>query len=205
MWVVKLGGSLFNSDNLKNWLAVLAKAQSLVIVPGGGPFADQVRQAQRQWRFDDANAHLMALLAMEQFGRMLCGLQPGLVAAADRSRIEMALARGETPVWMPSAMTMADPGVEQSWRVTSDSLAAWLCGELGADKLLLVKSLPLGANDLAVEQLSAAGIIDDRFAHYLQQSGSQALVMSEGDHACFPEARGNDGESAARIVFSTGE
>ncbi|MCG8046554.1 MAG: hypothetical protein N0C89_17320 [Candidatus Thiodiazotropha endolucinida] len=74
MWVVKLGGSLFNSADLRDWLAVLAKAGSLVIVPGGGPFADQVRLAQRLWQIDDSSAHLMALLAMEQFGRMLCGL-----------------------------------------------------------------------------------------------------------------------------------
>jgi aspartokinase-like uncharacterized kinase len=201
MWVVKLGGSLFNSDNLRNWLAVLANVQSLVIVPGGGPFADQVRRAQRQWRFDEATAHLMALLAMEQFGAMLCGLQQGLVPGTNRSLIESALARGETPVWMPTAMAMADHGIEQSWNVTSDSLAAWLCAELGADKLLLVKSLPLDADELAVEKLSAAGIIDDQFAHYLKQCGSEALVMSEGDHARFAEVYGNQGKSAARIVF----
>ena len=45
-----------------------------------------------------------------------------------------------TPVWLPS--TCGHPGVRQSlpsWDVTSDSLAAWLAGKLGADALLLIK------------------------------------------------------------------
>jgi aspartokinase-like uncharacterized kinase len=68
MWVVKLGGSLFGSDHLGSWLSLLAKVGSLVVVPGCGPFADQVRQAQHRWGFDDSTAHIMALLAMSRRG-----------------------------------------------------------------------------------------------------------------------------------------
>jgi aspartokinase-like uncharacterized kinase len=48
MWVVKLVGSLCGVNNLKNWLAVLAQSRALVIVPGGGPFTKQIRQAQNR-------------------------------------------------------------------------------------------------------------------------------------------------------------
>ena len=63
MWVVKLGGSLAYSPELPHWLSALAHTDA-VIVPGGGPFADTVRDAQQIWRFDDATAHAMALLAI---------------------------------------------------------------------------------------------------------------------------------------------
>ena len=203
MWVVKLGGSLFHSDNLRRWLAVLSEAQSLVIVPGGGPFADQVRQAQHHWRFDDSSAHLMALLAMEQFGRMLCGLQSGLAAAANLSQIDALLARGETPVWMPSAMATNDPGIEHSWDVTSDSLAAWLCKHIGADKLLLVKSATLDESAQPVERLIEAGIIDAQFGAYLQRASIQAWMLTGGDHVCFGDIVRGNLDTTKEILFKS--
>jgi aspartokinase-like uncharacterized kinase len=192
MWVVKLGGSLFASKNLRHWLSHLNQAESLVIVPGGGPFADQVRQAQQLFKFDDSTAHAMALLAMEQFGRMFCGLQQGLVATASITQIQEVLARGETPVWMPTVMAMADPEINHSWDVSSDSLAAWLCGRLGADHLLLVKSLSLGSHNTSLNELTEQGVVDSQFGHYLARCDTQAMVMAGGDYAHFDEVyRGN--------------
>lgn len=200
MWVVKLGGSLFNSADLRDWLAVLAKAGSLVIVPGGGPFADQVRLAQRHWQIDDSTAHLMALLAMEQFGRMLCSLQTGLVAAADQSQIEEALRRGETPVWMPTAMVMADPEIKHGWEVTSDSLSAWLCRVLDIDNLLLVKSVTREEASLPLEKLTEAGIVDAQFDTFLRQGALHAWVLSRPDYARFGELCHGNGDVAIKIA-----
>lgn len=74
MRIIKLGGSLFHTPELKQWLELLdiaSQNEGVIIVPGGGPFADQVRHAQRLHRFDDSAAHHMAILAMAQFGLML--------------------------------------------------------------------------------------------------------------------------------------
>jgi len=185
MWVVKLGGSLFDSDHLRDWLKVLSETGPLVIVPGGGPFADQVRQAQQQWGFDDSTAHRMALLAMEQYGHLLCSLQPGLVPAESHTQINQLLAEDKIPVWMPSAMVMAEPDIEHSWEITSDSLAAWLAGQLKADQLLLVKSVALNDERMTVEQLAEQGIIDTQFGTYLRQSGCQAWTIASRDSDLF--------------------
>ena len=201
MWIVKLGGSLCDAAHLYDWLALLADAGSLVVVPGGGPFADQVRRAQQRWGFDDSSAHIMALLAMEQFGRMLCGLRPGLVAAASLRQMAEVLERGETPVWMPSAMVLSDPGIEHSWEVTSDSLAAWLGGQLGADRLLLVKSLSLEGDGLPAETLAERGVVDAQFGGYLQRSGIRAWVMAGDEHARFGEVlRGSPAATTAILA-----
>jgi 5-(aminomethyl)-3-furanmethanol phosphate kinase len=200
MWVVKLGGSLACTDHLRHWLRVLAEAGSLALVPGGGPFADQVRQLQQRCGFGDATAHCMALLAMEQFGHMLCDLQPGLAGAATIGQIHEVLERGETPVWMPSSMVLADPGIEQSWDVTSDSLAVWLGGQLGADKLLLVKSVSLESTGLPVGVMAARNVIDARCGGYLQLSGIQAWVMAGADHRRFAQLRHGEMEGATRII-----
>jgi aspartokinase-like uncharacterized kinase len=199
MWVVKLGGSLFDSAHLRDWLQALTREGPLVVVPGGGPFADQVRLAQRQWGFNESTAHVMALLAMEQFGRMLCGMQPGLIAAADPEEIDGVLAMGGRPVWMPTTMVAADKGIQHSWEITSDSLAAWLAGQLGADKLLLVKSAALDADNLSVETLMERRFVDPRFADFMQRAELEVWTMAQHDHARFGEVyRGLEG--ATRIL-----
>src|SRR5690348_718277 len=102
--VVKLGGSHAASPMLRRWLAAIAAAQLVVLVPGGGPFADAVRAAQPAMGFDDATAHQMALLAMAQYGLALTALDPRLRPADSRNAIRATSAAGHVPVWLPWPM-----------------------------------------------------------------------------------------------------
>ena len=130
--IVKLGGSHANGPHIKDWLAAIAaEAGAIVIVPGGGPFADAVRSAQASMGYDDSAAHAMALMAMAQFGRALMSLNPALRMTASRSAISRALKDGKVPVWSPETMARA-AALPETWALTSDSLAAWLAGALGA-------------------------------------------------------------------------
>lgn len=164
MWLVKLGGSLQDEANLEQWIAMLAEQGRgrVVLVPGGGQFAEAVRAAQRRWRFDEVTAHHMALLAMEQYGRMLAGMQSHLVPAREIIEIENALAAGRVPVWMPFSMVISEHSIPASWDVTSDSLAAWLAARLGAEVLVLVKSTPDVERETPTE-LSRRGLVDAAF------------------------------------------
>lgn len=166
-WVAKLGGSLADSPYLQAWLDALAEhgAGRVVVVPGGGPFADAVRSLQARRRFDDASAHAMAVLAMQQYGWMLRGLCPRLVLEADVDRLRERLAEGHCVVWLPELLQLDAAGVPASWDVTSDSLAAWLAGRIGAGDLLMVKSVAVAA-DASLDTLQAEGVIDPAFAGY---------------------------------------
>jgi 5-(aminomethyl)-3-furanmethanol phosphate kinase len=154
-----------------------------VVVPGGGPFADQVRKAQKQWRFDDAAAHHMALLAMEQYGRMLAGLHPALRTADSRAAIDRVRRAGSAPVWMPTRMVLGEPRIAASWDVTSDSLAAWLAGVLKADRLVLVKSAALTGGPVAASTLARRGIVDPAFPDYLARSAAETWCINDTRHA----------------------
>ncbi|WP_203426829.1 dihydroneopterin aldolase [Sinorhizobium sp. BG8] len=143
------------------WIEALASATfPLVVVPGGGPFADLVRFTQKSMRFSDAAAHEMAILAMEQFGIAIAERHERLCTARSQAEIESALSRGRVPVWLPSAMTRAAPEIAQSWDVTSDSLAAWLARRLGAGNLLLIKQVDVDGVMPNLEQLVDKGIVD---------------------------------------------
>jgi aspartokinase-like uncharacterized kinase len=161
-WVVKLGGSLYRSEQLTLWLEALAES-GVVVVPGGGPFADQVRMAQEHWRFGDKTAHVMAILAMAQYGLMLTGLSPRLRTASDFRELSAMAEMGESIVWVPELSRLAEMDVRASWSVTSDSLSAWLAGRLGARRLLLVKSAEVPGGRIEPAQLAANGLVDQAF------------------------------------------
>jgi len=151
--VVKVGGGLLAfPGHLDAVLAALADAAStsrVLIVPGGGPFADAVRAVDRELTLSDDAAHWMAVLAMDQYAHLLVSRLSSAGLASDAAEIAVELDQGRLPVLAPSRwLRDADP-LPHSWDVTSDSIAAWVAGEVGARRLVLVK--PPGAGDQAVD------------------------------------------------------
>ena len=134
MWIVKLGGSLLGSPALKAWLDTLTKFGDgkVVIVPGGGLFADAVREAQAKTRISDAVAHEMALLAMDQYATLMTGLNSDLVTASTELEIAERGWQHRAIVWKPSHMVLADELLPKNWDLTSDSIAAWLADKFNA-------------------------------------------------------------------------
>lgn len=178
--VVKLGGSQARSPLLRAWLqAISAAAGEVVVVPGGGPFADAVRAAQPVIGYSDRAAHRMALHAMAQFGIALASLGGFTLAETDQE-IARALERREIPVWSPVVMLRDAPEVPESWSVTSDSLALWLAARLEARAVLLVKpqSAPPGAT---VADLVAHGTVDAAFPGFLARYGGALFVAGPDD------------------------
>ncbi len=197
--VVKLGGSHAFSTHLRLWLKALTHgAGRVVLVPGGGPFADAVRAAQPKMGFDDRAAHHMALLAMEQFGRALASLDPALVVADSVTAIRRALRGRKVPVWAPTRMVLGDPEIPCAWDVTSDSLAAWLAARIGAKRLLLVKH-PARAARRNAQELVAAGIIDRAFPRFLARNGVEAAIAAPDEHAAAAAALRHGASFGRRI------
>lgn len=191
MWVVKLGGSLASDPALlRRWAEALAAdgVGKVVVVPGGGPFADRVRESQDKLGFSDAVAHRMAILAMEQFGLMLAGLAPGLTPAATEDAIREVLRRGGVPVWLPAAMTVGRTDIPESWDVTSDSLAAWLARRLDAERLVLVKSCAVPQGEASPEELRRLGVVDAAFPDFMRGAGFSALALSSHGREAFRAA-----------------
>ncbi|MFP3601034.1 aspartate kinase [Paraburkholderia sp. SIMBA_053] len=171
MWVVKIGGSLSHEPALRQWLIELCEVGGgrVVIVPGGGDFADKVRQYQSEWSFDDLAAHNMCLLAMTQYALLMQGVLPELVLASSEAKIRRALRDGHVAVWVPTALMRHTPDAMSNWDTTSDSLAAWLSTMLNAERLIVVKSCPILGNE-RLETLAAAGVVDRSFVDYVNEA-----------------------------------
>ncbi len=140
--VVKFGGSLL--DCAPSLVPVLAAApRPVLVVPGGGPFADAVRALDPP---PDA-AHWMACAAMEQVGLYLAALGlPGV----ETLRVPDAPA-----VLLPYRLLRERDPLPHTWGVSSDTIAAWCAAELGCD-LLLAKSVDgIVAGGVFVETVTA--------------------------------------------------
>lgn len=166
--VVKLGGSTADQAERNVWIEALAASSlPIVVVPGGGPFADLVRSAQERMYFSDRAAHAMAILAMDQFGHVILDRHERFAAARSLDDIGLALRDGRVPVWLPSTLAIPAPDIPASWDVTSDALAAWLAGKLGARALLLIKQTSAFSEDEKIAGLTAKGVVDAAFASML--------------------------------------
>ncbi len=141
--VVKLGGGLLGRngafERVTGALAAFGAGRSLLVVPGGGPFSEVVRERCRHLQIDADTAHWMAILGMDQYAHVLaCRIRRAALVERERD-IPVALAAGRIPVLAPYHWLRAADPLPHSWDVTSDSIAAWLASALGAARLILLK------------------------------------------------------------------
>jgi aspartokinase-like uncharacterized kinase len=192
--VVKLGGSVVRSPELPSWLDVIAASpQPIIVVPGGGALADEVRASQSNLGFGDASAHRMALLAMDQLAWAVAGLRQGLEVGATEADLQAALDRGSVAVWAPYTLIAERTDIEESWRLTSDSLALWLASRVGASRCYLIKSILRQRKRLGAEQLAREGIVDEAFPSVLKESRVPSFLLGRGDQDAFASALARPG------------
>jgi aspartokinase-like uncharacterized kinase len=147
--VVNVGGALLaHPAHFAAALSVLGAAgrtRRLLVVPGGGPFAEAVREVDRRLGLSNDAAHWMAVLAMDQYAHLIASRLAGSVLVTGPADIRAAFSQSTVPVLAPYRwLRDADP-LPHSWDVTSDSIAAWVAGQVGAERLVLVK--PPGATE----------------------------------------------------------
>jgi aspartokinase-like uncharacterized kinase len=189
MWVVKVGGSLLGSPELERWLELFAKFSdgNIIIVPGGGVFANAVRDAQKVSKISNKCAHKLAVLAMDQFGLLLANMNEDLAIARTEMEIDERTWQHRCIVWLPSQMVLADDSIPQSWDVTSDSIAAWLAKKIDAQQLVLLKSDKPEEQKLDLRMMSENGLVDKAFSDFTLDKTFGSWVLKKSDYNHFSE------------------
>ncbi|ABS55012.1 aspartate/glutamate/uridylate kinase [Methanoregula boonei 6A8] len=171
--VVKLGGSL--ARHAREIIPVIRAARRpLLIVPGGGVFADAVRQSEA----DSDTAHWMACAAMDQYGWMLA-------AQGIKTTSRLACPAGPRILLPYCTMRRHDP-LPHSWDVTSDTIAAWVAGRLGGD-LLVLKSVD-GITDEGklvprINKPRVTDVVDPQCIPYVLEHRIRTFILNGTDPA----------------------
>jgi hypothetical protein len=146
MRVVKLGGSLM--AYAREILPVL-REHDVLIVPGGGVFADAVRKVYREHSLDESAAHFMAIAAMDAYGEFLSSVS-GIPA---RQALEGSL----PAVLLPYQLMRERDPLPHSWQVTSDSIACYIAALLGEKRLVILTDVDgIYVEGRLVSRISAA-------------------------------------------------
>lgn len=141
--IVKVGGGLLSRagafELVTSALAAFSKGRRTLVVPGGGPFAGAVRELVRRVKVGEDAAHWMAILGMDQYAQALTERTTGAVLVEQLPEIYAALDAGLLPVLAPYRWLRAADPLPHSWSATSDSVAAWVAGAVGAKRVVLIK------------------------------------------------------------------
>jgi dihydroneopterin aldolase len=106
---------------------------------------------------------------MDQYAHVLAQCLGCGTFVTNVREVRTALDAGRVPVLAPSKwLREADP-LPHSWDVTSDSIAAWVAGAVGARRLVLVK--PAGA--------AGADLVDPYFSRALPEGVTSSSVASD--------------------------
>jgi 5-(aminomethyl)-3-furanmethanol phosphate kinase len=177
--VVKVGGSLYDwpdlGQRLRDWLWLQrAPWRDVLLIPGGGPTADVIREFDRIHQLGEKKAHWLALAALRLNAWFLAEMLPlvGIIGTweelssevsdSDRTLIRASILDPRSfACW--DARAHPDTGPPPCWAVTSDSIAARAAVVYDADYLILLKSVTIPA-DISWEQAGERGFVDEWFA-----------------------------------------
>jgi len=158
--VIKLGGSLLT---LPGWPAAIrrliakehASSRPLLVVVGGGPLVEGLRQLDATSPQPAERMHHLAIEAMSLTAQLAAAtLDLPLSTTLDpRQPAVLNLARS------PDGMT-AIAALPQSWSVTSDSIAAAVAGSTAAELLLVKRAAPTASS---ISELASSGWVDRSF------------------------------------------
>ena len=146
--VIKIGGGILGIpgalERVASAVAKASKTARLVVFPGGGPFADTVRDLDGKLGLTPSSAHWMAILGMDQYAHVLAEQIPGAEIVEGSAGIAEVHERGGVPVLAPHRWLKSADELPHTWSVTSDSLAAYIAALLGAHRLVVIKPLEGG-------------------------------------------------------------
>lgn len=196
-FVLKIGGSLSRSKstlkNLFKELAKLAKTHRLLVIPGGGHFADKVRRIYHKFHISEDVAHWSAIFAMDQMAFFFSDFHPNIQIVDDIEEAKQT-DKGVIPVLLPSKIMLDNDPLPHSWDITSDSIAAYIAHLTDTKKVFILTDVDgvftadpksrrkskliqkISAEALAEKDVTTS--VDKTFPDLVCQYGLECLVLN---------------------------
>ena len=186
--IVKLGGSLLTTGReLVRFLRDYAEctAHQIVIIPGGGPFAEAVKKLAKQRDISDDAAHWMAVLAMHQYGLFLADGQPEIPVVESLADIQPA---DHICIVLPYKILKDEDSLPHTWDVTADTIAAFIAYKLDEKTFIKLTDVDglLDENGVVMKQAQPeeliekahSGCIDAELPRFLLQHDMRCIIVN---------------------------
>jgi len=204
--VVKVGGSLLAqpqlAERLQSWLDADSAERPQthhVLLVGGGKLVDAVREIDAVRPLGDEAAHWLCVALLNVTARLLGAMLPELEIVDQFSTLKERLRTPGRTLFAPGEfLRQVEPtcdGVRlpYDWSVTSDAIAGRLAIVLGADKLVLLKSVPPPVppdGPAGLARLAAVGYVDSFLSELVSRLPHVRCASLGGDCPVLPSVSG---------------
>lgn len=180
--VFKLGGSLLDLPDLVTRLRrvlCIRPDRFPILVVGGGMVTDVVRHWSTVFQLTDANSHDLAIDSLDLTAQLIQVLMPEFLLVRSHRQLELAMETNRPAlVCIKCFMKWLDTRsnhLPHNWSVTSDSIAAAVAIEWGADELVLLKSIDVNP-DTSFNDWATEGLVDPCFPKLAPQLNHVSII-----------------------------
>ncbi|MFW9899218.1 MAG: hypothetical protein ACFFDO_08155 [Candidatus Thorarchaeota archaeon] len=153
--IVKIGGKILEDSKslestifqFKELLFEKKIINNIVIIPGGGSYANLIRAIDKDLNIGDDLAHWMAIFTMDFNGIKIIKKFPEIKWFKDFNALEESLMGRSISLFLPYDYLIKVDELPHSWDVTSDSIAVFLASKLGLNCCILIKDVNGIVND----------------------------------------------------------
>ena len=168
MWIIKIGGSWLKNPKLPlliNFLQKFAK-EKIVLVAGGGVFAETVRSVYTSNKMTEETGHILAMKATEIFAYYLKSINPKISITNKNTNF----IKKNLNLWIPTEKLSFEKKFKKNWESTSDSIATWLYSNTKSKGVVFVKSLSFKNDEkLKLNDLQKKKILDFNVKNYIKK------------------------------------
>ena len=158
----KIGGTIFEDfENLSSTISQFSQLyekeviQKIILIPGGGSFANFIRKIYNDLKLTDELAHWMSIISMNYNGIELGKKFPKLEVFEDFNKLKEI---GKSYcIFLPYQFLKENDKLPHSWDVTSDSITLFLAQKFGLNECFLIKDVDgiLNEKNQVIKEISA--------------------------------------------------
>ncbi|NHJ32325.1 MAG: hypothetical protein FK732_05650 [Asgard group archaeon] len=191
--IIKLGGSITERGTLKQIIQLgktlsvqFENKQNFAIVPGGGLFAEFVRETQKKYALDDEQAHWMAIQAMEQHANLLLKFLPNSRLHDFSVKDFSTKVFDNLPILRIMKYMRTESNLEKNWNSTSDAIATEIALKIKAKRIVFLKDIDgVIVKNKLIKSITAQELqelktspLDKNTPKILQKNNIRAIILN---------------------------
>lgn len=184
--VFKIGGKILEDfENLKSTISQLEQLydenliDKIVIIPGGGSFANFIRKIYSELQFTEETAHWMGIISMNYNGLEISKKFPNLQVIDNYENLKKS--SKTFCIFLPYEFIKENDKLPHSWDVTSDSISLLIAKELELNKCFLIKNVDgiLNSENQVIKNISTSQFKDMMQSNKLAEFPSKSGTLKE--------------------------